>query len=45
MAEDQTEVHLNPLKILHALEDVMIDESVIVADGGDFVGTAAYVLK
>ena len=40
-----TDVHLNPVKILHSLEHVMSDNSIIVADGGDFVGTAAYILR
>ena len=45
MGEQETETHLNPIKILHTLEDVMAEDSIIVADGGDFVGTAAYVLR
>ena len=45
MAECETESHLNPIKILHTVEDVMSDDSIIVADGGDFVGTAAYILR
>jgi len=45
MSEQATDVHLNPVKILHQLEDVLSDNSIIVADGGDFVGTAAYVLR
>jgi acetolactate synthase-like protein len=45
MALQPTDVHLNPIKILHKLEDVMADDSIIVADGGDFVGTAAYILR
>ena len=45
MSEEPTDVHLNPLKVLLTLEDVMSDDSIIVADGGDFVGTAAYILR
>ena len=45
MAESETESHLNPVRILHTVEDVMSDNSIIVADGGDFVGTAAYILR
>jgi len=26
-------------------EDVMSDNTIMVADGGDFVGTAAYILR
>ena len=37
--------YLNPLQVLHELEEVMNDDSVIVADGGDFVGSAAYILR
>ena len=37
--------HLNPLKVLHCLEDIMSANSIIVADGGDFVGSAAYILR
>ncbi|XP_005095679.1 2-hydroxyacyl-CoA lyase 2 [Aplysia californica] len=43
--EEVTDVHLNPLKVLHTLEDVLSDDAVLVADGGDFVATAAYVLR
>ena len=27
------------------LEDMLDDDSILVADGGDFVGTAAYILR
>lgn len=36
---------LNPLKILHSVENMMDDNSIIIADGGDFVGSAAYILR
>jgi acetolactate synthase-1/2/3 large subunit len=36
---------LNPLLLLQKLDDFMDDKSVMVADGGDFVGTAAYILR
>ena len=36
---------LNPLKVLQVVEKVMSDDSIIVADGGDFVGSAAYILR
>ena len=45
MAEEPSNKHLNPLKVLHKLEDIMTDNSIIVADGGDFVGSAAYILR
>ena len=43
--EELTDKHLNPLKVLQTLEDVAGDEALFVADGGDFVGTAAYILR
>lgn len=33
------------MKLLHELEDALDEDSIIVADGGDFVGTAAYILR
>ncbi len=36
---------LNPLRVCRALEAALADDSVIVADGGDFVATASYVLR
>jgi thiamine pyrophosphate-dependent acetolactate synthase large subunit-like protein len=36
---------LNPLFLLKKLDDFMADKSVMVADGGDFVGTAACILR
>lgn len=36
---------INPVKLLHELEQSLDDNSIIVADGGDFVGTAAYILR
>ncbi|XP_076450796.1 2-hydroxyacyl-CoA lyase 2-like [Babylonia areolata] len=43
--EEVTDVHLNPLKVLHTVEDLMGDNTIMVADGGDFVATAAYILR
>ena len=40
-----TDQHLNPVKVLHAAEEVMSEDAIMVADGGDFVGTAAYILR
>lgn len=45
MANKPTDIHLNPVKILQKLEEVMSSDSIIVADGGDFVGTAAYITR
>jgi acetolactate synthase-1/2/3 large subunit len=36
---------LHPLAVCRAVESALSDDSVIVADGGDFVGTASYVLR
>jgi acetolactate synthase-1/2/3 large subunit len=36
---------LNPLRVCRAIEAELDDNSVIVADGGDFVSTASYVLR
>jgi len=44
-AKEQTEMYLNPLSVLHHLEDSLDDNSIIVADGGDFVGSAAYIVR
>jgi acetolactate synthase-1/2/3 large subunit len=35
----------NPLRVCRALEAALDDDSVVVADGGDFVSTASYVLR
>ena len=45
MAETFPDQHLNPLKVFHELEEVLPDNAVLVADGGDFVSTAAYILR
>jgi acetolactate synthase-like protein len=45
MATEETETHLNPLAVLHSLEKVLPENAILVADGGDFVGSAAYILK
>src|SRR5262245_30919410 len=36
---------VHPIALLRALERALPDDSVIVADGGDFVATASYVLR
>jgi acetolactate synthase-1/2/3 large subunit len=36
---------LNPLGVCRAIEAALADDSLIVADGGDFVSTASYVLR
>ena len=37
--------YLNPLMLLKKLDGVIDDQSIIVADGGDFVASASYTLK
>ncbi|XP_065072167.1 2-hydroxyacyl-CoA lyase 2-like isoform X1 [Rhopilema esculentum] len=44
-ANDPAGEFLNPIKVLHRLEETISDDSIIVADGGDFVGSAAYILR
>ena len=36
---------MNPLELFRKLEPMMDDNTILIADGGDFVGTAAYTLK
>ncbi|KAL2095903.1 hypothetical protein ACEWY4_008051 [Coilia grayii] len=44
-ADEKTEHHLNPLSVLHRVDELMAEDSIIVADGGDFVGSAAYIMR
>ena len=44
-AEEVPEKHLNPLKVLYLAEEALTSNSILVADGGDFVGSAAYILR
>ncbi|KAG7479678.1 acetolactate synthase [Solea senegalensis] len=44
-ADEKTDRHLNPLKVLHCVDELMAEDSFIVADGGDFVGSAAYIMR
>ena len=37
--------HVNPLALFRALDAIAGDDAVFVADGGDFVATASYVLR
>jgi len=46
MSKQPTDVHLNPLKVLFQTEELMdAEKTILVADGGDFVGSAAYILR
>nr|XP_033780372.1 acetolactate synthase-like protein [Geotrypetes seraphini]XP_033780374.1 acetolactate synthase-like protein [Geotrypetes seraphini] len=44
-SDEKTEQHLNPLKVLYHVEDALAEDSLIIVDGGDFVGSAAYILR
>lgn len=44
-AGDSADEFCNPLAVCKAVEDVLPDDSVLVADGGDFVATASYILR
>ncbi|XP_037361951.1 2-hydroxyacyl-CoA lyase 2 [Talpa occidentalis] len=37
--------HLNPVRVLQLVEETLPDNSVLVVDGGDFVGTAAHLVQ
>lgn len=37
--------HLNPLALCQAIERAIAPKSIIVADGGDFVSTASYIVR
>ena len=43
-AATQTE-YCNPLQLLQKVEASLSDNSIIIGDGGDFVGSAAYILR
>ncbi len=40
-----TTERINPLGLLKAVDQALADDSIIVADGGDFVGTASYTVR
>ncbi|MEM8963902.1 MAG: thiamine pyrophosphate-binding protein [Acidobacteriota bacterium] len=44
-AEQVTDVGVNPLHLCREIDKVLDDDSVLVADGGDFVATASYILR
>ena len=43
-AAEATE-YINPLALCQAIDRALADDSVIVADGGDFVATASYIVR
>lgn len=44
MANQQTE-HINPLYLCQEMAKRLDEETILVADGGDFVGTASYIVQ
>ena len=44
-AQEEAKAHLNPLKVLYRAEQVIDENSILVVDGGDFVGSAAYIVR
>eukprot|EP00048_Salpingoeca_helianthica_P023601 m.25460 g.25460 ORF g.25460 m.25460 type:complete len:617 (-) comp8861_c1_seq1:30-1880(-) len=44
-SQDAVDRYINPVKALQDLEAALPDNAILVADGGDFVGTAAYILR
>lgn len=45
MAVEPVDVGINPLALFRRLEAALPDNSVIIADGGDFAATASYTLR
>jgi thiamine pyrophosphate-dependent acetolactate synthase large subunit-like protein len=44
-SQDASDGGLNPLRVCREIEGALDDESVVVADGGDFVATASYIVR
>jgi len=44
-SEEAAEGGVNPLRLCREIDAALADDSVVVADGGDFVATASYVLR
>merc|ERR1712224_276115 len=40
-----TDRYIHPIKVCKALDTVLDDNSILIADGGDFVGTASYIVR
>ncbi|ULT95869.1 hypothetical protein L3Y34_004497 [Caenorhabditis briggsae] len=45
MEQKMTNGFLNPLNFLKTLDQSLPDDAILVADGGDFVGSAAYIVR
>merc|ERR1740121_1880659 len=44
-ADRQGQQLINPLSLLQTLEEQLPDNAILVADGGDFVATASYIVR
>ena len=44
-ADQPVDKYLNPIKVLSELDGVLPDNTYLVADGGDFVATASYIVR
>lgn len=42
---DEETAYINPVRFLQQLEAAVDDDSVLIGDGGDFVGTASYIVR
>ncbi|RCN24878.1 hypothetical protein ANCCAN_29416, partial [Ancylostoma caninum] len=45
MSEELASGFINPLNFLARLDKKLPDDAILVADGGDFVGSAAYIVR
>lgn len=43
--KDTLDGGLNPIELFLKVEELMADDSILVVDGGDFVATAAYIVR
>jgi thiamine pyrophosphate-dependent acetolactate synthase large subunit-like protein len=44
-AGEEAQGGVNPLRVCRALDAALAEDSVVVADGGDFVSTASYIVR
>lgn len=42
---DEKMTGINPVSLFHVMEELLPEEAVLIADGGDFAATASYTLK
>ena len=45
MAEQPTEQHMNPMELCKRIDAKLTDDAILVCDGGDFIGTASYIVQ